>query len=467
MAAFREVDKVVDALDQQAASSKLGGELADDRPRQAADDHADRLRQARRRATRDGAAGGARSDTIILVRLDPDEEGHRADVAAARPEGARSPGHGTDKINAAYELGGPQADAARPSSSSPACRSTTSSTSTSAASAQAVNAIGCVYVDIDRRYFNNSRAELRDDRHPARLPEAVRPRGARLRALPPRGHRPRPRRPPAGLPAPGQAAGRRRQADRATADKLIEDLRQVHELGHPQTAQEVLRLLKLAVVLGRPADPRGPLRGRDRGDELRRATRSSDAGARSSASSSSASRTTPGPRGELQAEGPEQAAQAARAAARELEDAAAARQGPGAPGRPAGRAASACPFYYPTVRTARRRCYAGPPRVYKHHGPERAQATRALPDGHQARPGRRVLRPPGHDLEGPADPREPVRGAQDRQPRRSSSTTTATALRLVAWRRARPSTGSRTPCSRRSAERQMLAIARSTRGLGL
>ena len=43
-----------------------------------------------------------------------------------------------------------------------------------------VNAIGCVYADVDHRYYNNSALgrRLLEHQHPARLPEAVRSAGA-------------------------------------------------------------------------------------------------------------------------------------------------------------------------------------------------------------------------------------------------------------------------------------------------
>ena len=78
---------------------------------------------------------------------------------------------------------------------------------------RAVNYIGGVYVDIDRRLLQRQtrrRRALRDDRRPARLPEAQGPGRARLRPLPPHRQRLHPRRAPAGLPAPGAQPARRR-----------------------------------------------------------------------------------------------------------------------------------------------------------------------------------------------------------------------------------------------------------------
>ena len=46
-----------------------------------------------------------------------------------------------------------------------------------------VNAIGCVYTDVDHRYYNNTGAHrLLEHRHPARLPEAVRRNAERWRS---------------------------------------------------------------------------------------------------------------------------------------------------------------------------------------------------------------------------------------------------------------------------------------------
>ena len=52
-------------------------------------------------------AHAARSDTMILVRLDPDKEA-TAVMSIPRDLKVKIPGHGTDKINAAYSDGGPK-----------------------------------------------------------------------------------------------------------------------------------------------------------------------------------------------------------------------------------------------------------------------------------------------------------------------------------------------------------------------
>jgi LCP family protein required for cell wall assembly len=94
-----------------------------------------------------------RSDTIILVRLDPDKG--VAMLSLPRDLKVSIPGHGIDKINAAYTLGGPKLT----------IKTVKQLTGLEInhyvdvnfhGFSQGVNAIGCVYVDVDRRYFNNN-----------------------------------------------------------------------------------------------------------------------------------------------------------------------------------------------------------------------------------------------------------------------------------------------------------------------
>jgi polyisoprenyl-teichoic acid--peptidoglycan teichoic acid transferase len=96
----------------------------------------------------------ARSDTIILVRLDP-AAGATAILSLPRDLKVEVPGVGTRKLNAAYEEGGPRL----------ALETVKRLTGLKINHVinidfdgfqRAVNAIGCVYVDIDRRYFNDN-----------------------------------------------------------------------------------------------------------------------------------------------------------------------------------------------------------------------------------------------------------------------------------------------------------------------
>jgi LCP family protein required for cell wall assembly len=90
----------------------------------------------------------------MLVRLNPDKEA-TAIMSLPRDLKVRIPGHGVDKINAAYEYGGPGLT----------LRTVKELTGlpvnhvvnvTFKGFWRAVNAIGCVYTDVDRDYFNDS-----------------------------------------------------------------------------------------------------------------------------------------------------------------------------------------------------------------------------------------------------------------------------------------------------------------------
>jgi polyisoprenyl-teichoic acid--peptidoglycan teichoic acid transferase len=154
VAAFHEVDKVVKALE-------LGPELRLGKERLAETDPGEPqtlmiLGSDRRPKNNVEGAGGARSDTIMLVRLDPDKDA-TAILSLPRDLKVEIPGHGTDKINAAYELGGPKLTLAT-------VKAVTGLPINHVVNVafegfwRAVNAVGCVYVDIDRRYFNDSAA---------------------------------------------------------------------------------------------------------------------------------------------------------------------------------------------------------------------------------------------------------------------------------------------------------------------
>ena len=101
------------------------------------------------------------SDTTMLLRVDPDKNAI-ALFSLPRDLRVNIPGFGTDKLNAAYAYGGPELT----------LRTVQELTQTPAAPqgleinhvvnidfegfARAVNAIECVYVDVDRRYFNTN-----------------------------------------------------------------------------------------------------------------------------------------------------------------------------------------------------------------------------------------------------------------------------------------------------------------------
>ncbi|HYF25894.1 MAG TPA: LCP family protein [Baekduia sp.] len=102
-----------------------------------------------------------RSDTMILVRLDP-SKGATALMALPRDLKVEIPGHGTDRINAAYALGGPRLTVRT-------VRDLMSSVSETGSFPihhvvnvnfggfrRAVNRLGCVFADVDRDYFNDN-----------------------------------------------------------------------------------------------------------------------------------------------------------------------------------------------------------------------------------------------------------------------------------------------------------------------
>jgi LCP family protein required for cell wall assembly len=101
------------------------------------------------------------SDTTMLLRLDPDR-GAIALLSLPRDLKVDIPGVGTDKLNAAYSIGGPKLT----------LRTVRQLTGVDVnhlvnvdftGFARAVNAIGCVYVDVDRRYYiapNSGTAEI-------------------------------------------------------------------------------------------------------------------------------------------------------------------------------------------------------------------------------------------------------------------------------------------------------------------
>jgi LCP family protein required for cell wall assembly len=153
VAAFREIDKVVDALDQNE-DLELGNALAKSDPGKpqtilllGSDKRPDD-------ATDGGAGTGARSDTIILVRLDPDEQA-TAMMSLPRDLKVEIPGYGVDKINAAYSIGGPKL-------TTDTVKRLTGLSINHVINvdfkgfAKAINAIGCIYTDVDRRYYNDT-----------------------------------------------------------------------------------------------------------------------------------------------------------------------------------------------------------------------------------------------------------------------------------------------------------------------
>ncbi len=101
----------------------------------------------------DGKGNPPRSDTIIVVRLDPDKKA-TAVMSLPRDLKVTIPGHGTDKINGAYHAGGPKLTikTVRSLLGIPIHHVINVNFG---GFARAVNRLGCVYADVDRKYFND------------------------------------------------------------------------------------------------------------------------------------------------------------------------------------------------------------------------------------------------------------------------------------------------------------------------
>ena len=151
VAALNEVDQVVDAF-QEGTGLDLSGELAE---ADVGSPQTIMLIGSDKRAK--GAADydeKARSDTLILVRLDPDKK-RTTLLSLPRDLKVEIPGYGKDKLNAAYSIGGPKLTLRT-------VKQLTGLTVNHVVNVDfkgfrsGVDAIGCVYVDIDRTYFNNN-----------------------------------------------------------------------------------------------------------------------------------------------------------------------------------------------------------------------------------------------------------------------------------------------------------------------
>jgi LCP family protein required for cell wall assembly len=101
----------------------------------------------------DATGDPVRSDTIILVRLDPDKKS-TAVMSIPRDLQVDIPGHGMDKINAAYALGGPRLTVRTVKALVNLPISHVVNVNFNGFQ-RAVNRLGCVYTDIDRRYYNS------------------------------------------------------------------------------------------------------------------------------------------------------------------------------------------------------------------------------------------------------------------------------------------------------------------------
>jgi LCP family protein required for cell wall assembly len=96
----------------------------------------------------------ARSDTIMLIRLDPNQEATTL-LSIPRDLKVLIPGYGYDKINSAYSLGGPKLTLETVKQLLGIKINHVVNVNFSGFR-RAVDLVGCVYVDVDRRYYHSN-----------------------------------------------------------------------------------------------------------------------------------------------------------------------------------------------------------------------------------------------------------------------------------------------------------------------
>jgi LCP family protein required for cell wall assembly len=151
VAAFHEVDKISNALGIAPELEGVEAFIAETEPGKPQTIML--IGSDERNKTANDAGSGARSDTIILVRLDPDKEA-TALMSLPRDLRVEIPGHGVDKINAAYSLGGARLTLQTVKKLTGLSINHVINVNFEGF-VKGINAIGCVYLDIDRRYYND------------------------------------------------------------------------------------------------------------------------------------------------------------------------------------------------------------------------------------------------------------------------------------------------------------------------
>jgi LCP family protein required for cell wall assembly len=158
VAGWNEVDNVVHAF-QNTKHIQLGGVIDE---ADAGDPQTILLMGSDKRSknaidVRRGAIGPALSDTMILMRLDPHKQA-TALLSLPRDLKVEIPGHGTDKLNAAYSIGGARLTVRTIRGLDPRLKINHVINVDFHGFSKAVNALGCIFVDVDRRYYNQSDA---------------------------------------------------------------------------------------------------------------------------------------------------------------------------------------------------------------------------------------------------------------------------------------------------------------------
>lgn len=108
----------------------------------------------KRVSTTDPLAGGARSDTMMLVRLNPQADAITL-MSIPRDLKVFIPGVGSDKINRAYDEGGPRL-ALKTIKQLLGIEINHVVNVNFSGFEDIIDSINCIFVDVDRRYFNNN-----------------------------------------------------------------------------------------------------------------------------------------------------------------------------------------------------------------------------------------------------------------------------------------------------------------------
>jgi LCP family protein required for cell wall assembly len=167
VAAWHEVDKVVAAFQKTNKIPNIKGVITEadaGKPQTILLMGSDK-RSKNSSDYRRGLIGKPLSDTMILMRLDPQKQA-TALLSLPRDLKVQIPGYGTDKLNAAYSIGGARLTVRTIRALDPALKINHVINVDFHGFSKAVNSLGCIFVDVDRRYYNQSDAYSKIDIQP-------------------------------------------------------------------------------------------------------------------------------------------------------------------------------------------------------------------------------------------------------------------------------------------------------------
>ena len=395
----------------------------------------------------------ARSDSILLVRLDP-ARGATAIMSLPRDLKVTVPGRGTRKLNNAYEEGGPKLTLETVKNLT-GLRINHVINVDFDGFQRGVNALGCIYVDIDRRYFNDNSGS--EDYATIDVPPGYQ-RMCGKDSLDYVRHRHDDN---DLVRAARQQEYFRQVKQQVSVGDLISDRQRLIQIfgryssSDVRSRAEVVRLAKLAVSLaGRPVQE-----VHFKGELGATYVTASSAAIRELTREFLGVKATKGPRGEAREEPRPPRARRRRRAPVPLEDTSVEGRLQGIAAR---RGGARIPVYYPTSRAPRSR-FAGQPRAY---------ALKA-PDGRPYSSYRMVLK--AHEIgqyygvQGTAWKEPPILSGPAEERRRGGRTfevfKDGDRVRLVAWRTDEGAYWISNTLFQSLSEGQMLAIAESTRRL--